>query len=463
MPDTTRATASAAPETPTPTTLFSRRSLWQSWLDVEVALAASQAELGLLPAEAAAVIADWAQVDRLGLAALEAEATRTEAPIVALVHVLAARAGDAGAWVHWGATTQNVMQTGRLLLLRIGHRQVLGHLAGAVERLGALAGAHASTLMAARTNRRHALPISFGFKLAGWIEELERATERLGEAERRVFALPFGGAVGAMHAFEGHGRDINRLMARRLGLRELRVPGRTVNDLFVEHVVQCAMLAMTIERIAGELYRLMSEEIAEVAERASPGVIGSSTMPHKVNPKRVVRVVAMASRLRALAAPAMQAGLPSHEGDAVANHLIADIQTEACPLAWRLAQAFEDLVLRVEPRPARMAENLRETGALMASEHLMMRLASRLGRTAAHDLVHAVLAQARDDEADAVARLVAEPAIRAHLSADEIRAALDPGRYLGDSAAIAREAATLASTLAGRLRAAADGQISSRS
>lgn len=118
-------------------------------------------------------------------------------------------------------------------------------------------------------------------------------------------------------------------------------------------------------------------------------------MPHKVNPKRVVKVIAMAARLRALAAPAMDAGQPSHEGDSAANHLLAAVLDEACPLAWRLAAGFDDLLGRIEPQPGRMSENLQRSGAFIASENLMMVLAPRMGRTQAHDLVHALLGDAR--------------------------------------------------------------------
>ena len=436
----------------TPEALFSGRNLWQAWLDVEVALAHAQAGLGVIPGWAHEGLAEQAFADRLGLDALEAEAARTEAPILALTHVLAERAGEAGNYVHWGATTQNVMQTGRLLLMRLGHGRILDHLAGASQQLAALAETHAQTPMAGRTNRRHALPISFGFKVAGWIEELARVDERLENAEQRVFALPFGGAVGAMHAFGDHGRSVNREMARALGLRELLVPGRVVNDLFAEYVVQCSLLAMTIERIAGELYRLMSEEIGEVVERSAPGVVGSSTMPHKVNPKRVVKVIAMAARLRALAAPAMDAGQPSHEGDSAANHLLSAVLDEACPLAWRLAAGFDDLLGRIEPQPGRMSENLQRSGAFIASENLMMVLAPRMGRTQAHDLVHALLDDARRCGLAPGRRIEEAPEVLEHLSVADIRAALDPAAYMGASAEIAREGAALGRRLCGNLR-----------
>jgi 3-carboxy-cis,cis-muconate cycloisomerase len=436
----------------TPETMFAPASIWQSWLEVEVALATAQAELGLIPEWAAAGIADVADVQTLGLDRLEAEARRTRAPIHALSRVVAERAGAAGDFVHWGATTQNVMQTGRLLLMQRAQVQLCHHLAGALERLATLAEAHAETSMIGRTNRRHALPISFGFKVAGWIDELDRAVDRLTTMERRVFVLPFGGAVGAMHAFDGQGRAINRRMAELLGLREMLVPGRAVNDIFADYVAQLALWATTVERIARELYGLMAEEIGEVSEALGAGVVGSSTMPHKVNPKLVVHVIAMAADLRSSAIPAMEGTLTANEGDAAANHLIVRVLDRTCPLAWNLSRAFEELCALVTPWPARMAENLSASGAHSASERLMMLMASEMGHLKAHDLLHDILSHADTDRERIAAEVAALPQLKGRISLDAARAALDPSTYLGESARIAREGAAMGHSLAARLR-----------
>ena len=432
--------------------LFSREAEWQSWLDVEVVLAEVQADLHIIPQWAAEAIAAVADVEALGLASLEAEAARTRAPIVALTRVLSARAGEAGAYVHWGATTQNVMQAGRLLVMRRAFTQLCEHLAMAVERLAQLADSHADTPMIGRTNRRHALPISFGFKIAGWIEELERATERLASMEMRVFVLPFGGAVGAMHAFEGRGREINQRMAARLGLRTMLVPGRAVNDIFADYVVQLALWAMTVERIASELYALMGEEISEVSENLGPEVVGSSTMPHKVNPKLVVHVIAMAADLRSAAIPAMQGALTMHEGDAAANHLTTRTLDRVGPLSLSLARAFEELCSLVEPRPQRMLSNLLDSDAHPASERLMMLIAPALGHGAAHDLLHDLFAVPGVGADQVASHLAAMPELTGRLTGDDVLAALDPTTYLGESARIARDSASLGRAVAKRLR-----------
>ena len=167
----------------TPDTLFARETLWQSWLEVEAALAETQAELGLIPPQAARDIRAAATLDKIGTQALEADIARTLAPILSLTRLLAKAAGPSGDYVHWGATTQNVMQTGRILLIRQADGAIRAALAGALDRLAQIAESHAETLMAGRTNRRHAVPITFGFKVAGWIEEMTRAADRLEAAQ----------------------------------------------------------------------------------------------------------------------------------------------------------------------------------------------------------------------------------------------------------------------------------------
>ncbi|WP_158585641.1 lyase family protein [Pseudooceanicola sediminis] len=428
----------------TPDTLFARDTLWQSWLDVEAALARAQAQLGVIPDWAARTITEVATLDHLGRDAMVADARRTMAPILSLTRLLAKAAGKAGDYVHWGATTQNIMQTGRILLIRQADRAIRARLARASLRLGALAREESGTLMAGRTNRQHALPITFGFKVAGWIEEMERAEARMSDAATRLFALPFGGAVGAMHAFGGEGRALNRQLAADLELRELLVPGRVVNDLFAEYVLSLSLLAMTIERIMTEAYALMAEEIGEVSERLDAGTVGSSTMPQKVNPKFVVRTIAQAVELRGLAGPALETGRSSHEGDAVANQLLSSVLDAAIPLAWRLAESFEETLNRLTPNPVRMAENLNRSQGAISAENLMMALAPLAGRAQAHDIVHHAL------EDGGASGLTEDAGIRKYLEPAAIAAALDPAQYLGDSVEIALSGADLAQDLAVR-------------
>jgi len=445
-------TAGTARKPLTPATLFSQKRLWQSWLDVEAELALTQAEMGIIPQAAAETIAARADLACLDVAALKREIAETKAPVFALVRVLSAACGEAGGYVHWGATTQNIMQTGRLLLLREAHRALTGDLARALEGLADLASEHAATPMAGRTNRRHALPISFGYKVAGWIEELARTEARFRDAEARVFSLSFGGAVGPMHSFGADGVRLTEILARRLGLTNTLAHNRVSSDTAIEYVLQLALLGVAVGRVSDELYLLMSEEMDEIAERQGAGVVGSSTMPHKVNPKHVVAVSAKATLLSSKAATALAAGRPHHEGDAVANRVLSMVLDEAVPLAWELSSEFAGLVAGIEVRARSMQANLYRSAGFIASEHLMMKLAEKIGRQRAHDVIHHAIAEATANGSSVRKHLHADKDVAATFDAETVDRLLAPENYLGRSAEIATEAAALGRKTAAALR-----------
>ena len=369
------------------------------------------------------------------------------APVLSLTRLLSKASGDAGDFVHWGATTQNVMQTGRILLIRQADKVISKQLAIAARHLGKLALDEAQTMMIGRTNRQYALPITFGFKVAGWITELERTEARLSDAAKRLFVLPFGGAIGAMHAYGAKGREVNRRLAKELGLAEMLLPGRAINDVFTEYLLQLSMLGMYLERVMTESYTLIGQDYGELGERLDAGAIGSSTMPQKVNPKYVVPVAAQAAQLRCCAAPALEAGRTSHEGDPVSNQVLYAVLDQAVPLAWRACSGFAEALNRLTVNRDVMAQNLVSVGNSVCAEHLMMKLAPLVGRGRAHDIVHHAL------EAGGTAALYTDSEITANLSVIEIKNALDPALYLGDSVSIACQSATLAEDIANRFQA----------
>jgi 3-carboxy-cis,cis-muconate cycloisomerase len=436
----------------TPQNLFARANLWQAWLDVEAAMAQAQAEIGMIPQWAADEISAKARLELLDAEALERSVAETMAPIVSLVRALSDICGDAGRFVHWGGTTQNIMSTGMLLLVRRAHRATLGHLAAALDTLGIWAERHAETIMVGRTNNRHALPITFGFKVAGWIEELSRQNERFLGCEERVFALYFGGAIGAMHSFDGQGQALSQVLGRRLALSQVLAPTRASLDGQAEYVATLGLFAMAAGRIGAELYRLMEEELDEVAELLGRDVIGSSTMPHKVNPKHVVHLISTAAQVRAKVAPALEAGLPGHEGDASSNQLMSRTLESACALAWELSQRLETTLANIEINAESMQRNMSRSAHVIASENLMMVLAHKIGRSRAHDLVHEAVAEAMDGKVSIVEILLDCPDVASKMSRSELEQALVPANYLGDSALIARRAAGMAAEVSASLR-----------
>ena len=434
----------------TPETIFAKSTQWQAWLDVEAALARAQGDIGMIPKWAADKITSAAKLDVIGHDALIADIAVTMAPVFSLTKLLGKASGDAGDYVHWGATTQNVMQTGRILLIRQANQAIRKELSIAARYLGNLALSEAQTIMIGRTNRQYALPITFGFKVASWITELDRTEARLSDTTKRLFVLPFGGAIGAMHAYGTKGRELNQQLAKELGLAELLLPGRTINDVFTEYLLQLSLLGMHLERVMTESYTLIGQDYGELGERLDAGAIGSSTMPQKVNPKYVIPVAAQAAQWRGCASSALEAGRTSHEGDPLSNQILYAVLDQAIPLAWKACSGFAEAISRLTVNRDVMAKNLASAGGSVCAEHLMMKLAPLVGRGQAHDIVHHALETGGPDA------LYIDSEITAKLSTKEISHALDPTHYLGDSVAIANQAATLAEKIATRLEAEAN-------
>lgn len=431
--------------------LFSESSRHRAWLAVEAALAESQAELGMIPAGAAARIAACATPDALDMADFKARAARNHAPVLALVETLAAACGgEAGAYVHWGGTTQNIIQTARIRQMHIAHdalMQRLGHVFAGFERM---AREGEAMLAPGRSNRRQALPITFGFKVAGWIEEMLRHEQRLREAEPRVFVSQFGGAIGAMHAFGEQGPALNKAVSKRLGLGWMTVPSRAALDHIAEYIHLLALLATTCSKIANEFFTLMTDEIGEVLESVA-GAIGSSTMPQKINSKIGVRVIALATQLRGEAHAMLDAAQPSHEGDASSNIVMYGVIDRAVPLAYELLTLFERLLASIELDEAAMRRNTLASGGLIVAENAMMVLARDIGRQAAHDYVHHYAVQSRNTGEAFAALLCHADDLPANVDRAALADALDPGRYTGQSQPLTRWAAEAAAGAQARL------------
>lgn len=433
--------------------LFSRRSIWQSWLEVEATLAEVQAELGIIPAEFASEIRNKANLDSISEDALAADIERTLSPVLSLARALSAACSpEAGGYVHWGATTQNVTQTGRTMLMRRAHSAFMERFGDVLDKLAGLAESHAATLTVARTNYRHALPVTFGFKVAGWIEEMLRHRDRLVGAEPRVFMSLWGGAVGAMHAFGENGPEINRRLSLRLGLQPMTVPSRAATDSVAEYVLLLALFSATCSKMARGLYSLMADEYAEVHERLDGAVIGSSTMPHKINSKVAVEVIALAAQLRTQVPLALEAMQPSHEGDAANNYMMYGQMETICPLAYELIDAMDEMLGCIEIDAGHMRNNLDLSSSFIAAENAMMVLAPALGRNRAHDLLHHAIAEHPEAGPRLADVLLQDNDIREAVSETELREALDPARYTGHSVEMAREMARQAGVAARELQ-----------
>lgn len=423
------------------TKYFCQKVRWQSWLDVEAELAIAQGELGIIPADAAQKIADAAQLSNLDQDALQSEIDQTMAPVYALTKILAKAAGDAGGYVHWGATTQNVVDTGKQLVLRRYQDDLLTAMGRNLKLLSAMAEKYADLRMVGRTNRQNALPITFGFKVAGWIDEMLRVGDQLKEVESRLFQLRFGGAVGGYHSLGADGERLAKELAKRLDLPMSLVPGRTSVDPYIEYVCKLAMVGVACGRIADEMYLLMQEEIGEVREDLGKKVIGSSTMPHKSNPKMVIDLRARANILRSKAGAVLTCSNPSHEADAATNRELLYMLEDTCPLALHVLDLLEKMLGNIVICEDRIQSNYAKTQELMATEALMMQLAGKVGRGKAHDLVHEMVIEANRTGVQFGELMEKENPISTLMSAQDWQDTLNSDEIVGLCPEIARNAA----------------------
>jgi 3-carboxy-cis,cis-muconate cycloisomerase len=412
------------------------RALLAAMLRVEAALARAEARLGIVPQAAAEAITAAADVDQISLPALAAATGTTGYPVVGLVKQLSALAGaEAGRWTHWGATTQDILDTALVLALREALALIAHDLEAVIAALAARAREHRDTVMAGRTHLQHALPVTFGLKCAVWLMPLLATRERLAQLTPRLLRVQFGGAAGTLASLGEQGLDVLRELARELDLAEPEAPWHVARDGFAEAVCVLGILCGALAKMATDVMLLMQTEVAEVSEPHAPGRGGSSTMPQKRNPIACEYVIAQARGVQAL--------VPLVLGAMAGDHERATGPWQAEPLA--IPQAFllahgalaharviaEGMVVDA----ARMRRNLEATGGLIMAEAVMMALAPLLGRGAAHEAVHHACEAALAEGIPLAEALGRDAAVAAALPPEKITAVADPASYLGAAGA----------------------------
>ena len=435
--------------------LFTEASRYQAWLDVEAALAQAQAELAIIPGSAADEITRKAHLPLLDMSAIRAGLARTGHSLVPLIWELDRVCdGDAGGYVHWGATTQNITQTGQLLLVRRAHGIFLRQLATLLEILANLAERTKAMPLPGRTHGQHALPATFGFKVAVWIDELGRHVERLRGAERRVFVAMLGGGAGTMASLGPIGMAVQEKMGERLGMTPMPVPARSIGDHQAEYVSLLGLLAATCSKMGREIYTLMKQEFGEVEEPVPPGTVGSSTMPQKRNPKLSQDVVAAAAQVRALVPLALEAMQTEHEADRTTSVMFDRAMIDACGLTGDILQRLIEVFGGLQIFPERMLANLGLSGGLIMAEALMLELGKRIGRQRAHDVVYDA-AQGSVTAGRPFRELLGEDnRVRSLVTPSQITALLDPAQYLGLCRQFAEEGASRARSTVAELTGA---------
>ncbi|HTQ35016.1 MAG TPA: adenylosuccinate lyase family protein [Stellaceae bacterium] len=435
--------------------LYRLENRWQAWLDVEAALAKAQAELRIIPQAAAEAIAAKARYELMDRARLDEGFARTGHTIVPLVWELSRVVGEPhGGWVHWGATTQNITQTGDLLVLRQAHGIFLKLIADALDAAANLAERGADMPMPGRTHGQHALPATFGYKVAIWVDELIRHVERFKQTAPRLFVAMLGGGAGTYASLGEMGPKVQAGIGRHLGFGSMRVPSRVILDHLAENICLLGMLAANVGRIGREIYTLMKTEFGEVEEPVPPGTVGSSTMPQKRNPKLCQDVIAAAAEIRSIVPLGLEAMMTEHEADRTTSLIMDSAESRACIATGDMLSRLVEILRGLKLDPARMRANLDLGGGLIMAEAVMLDLGQAIGRQHAHDVVYDAAMAAAVEKKSFGDLLAADQRVTAHLSAAEIAKLLDPTAYTGLCAQMARDAAGRARETAREIRAA---------
>lgn len=413
--------------------VWSGENFVRGMLAFEAALARAEARAGVIPADAADDINGACVGGAFDTEALLREAADTGSPAIPLVRALTKMVGEPAGWyVHWGATSQDAIDTAHVLQMRAGLTLLRASTMALGDVCATLAETGRGDIMMGRTLLQHATPITFGLKAARWLALLTRQARRLVEVRERITVVQFGGASGTLAALGDKGSRVMELLAEEIGLTAPDLPWHAERDRVAEVAGGLGVLAGAFAKIAGDVILLAQTEVGEVSEAASGGKGASSTMPQKRNPTDAVAAVA-AARLALATVPALLGAMAQeHERAAGAWQTewaaLPDLFRYTSGAALRTRRSLEGLNIDVE----RMSARFEETGGVALAETLMMALAPQLGKPAAQGLV-GDLAERVSNGVTLRDLALADGRVRAVMSAEDIKNALDPRRYLGSA------------------------------
>jgi 3-carboxy-cis,cis-muconate cycloisomerase len=409
-------------------------------LDFEAALARAEAATGVIPEGAVEAIAKTCKAESFDMAALAEAATRSgnlAIPLVkALTSAVAKSDTEAARYVHWGATSQDVIDTAVMLTLRAGIDVLLADLERAVAGFAALARKHRNTAVVARTWLQHALPMPFGLKLAEYAAALHRSKLRLQRLPKETLALQFGGAAGTLAALGDKGLAVSEALARELKLPLPEAPWHTHRDRIAEAASIFAILAGSCGKIARDVSLMMQTDVAEAFEPAGEGRGGSSTMPHKRNPVAAASALGAATMAPNLAATIFAAQVQDHERSAGPWHAEWSTLPALMLVTSGALAAVVDLAEGLEVDTARMRANLDATHGLIMAEAVTFALAEKIGKSDAHHLIEAASKQAVADKKHLRDVLTSDSKVTAYLDAKQIAGLFEPMAYQGASQAL---------------------------
>jgi len=423
--------------------IFSTAAMRHIWSDenrttkyvaIESALAKVQGALGLIPADAAEEIIRVCHIDNIDMVKLKAQTERIGYPILGVVSQINLLCRDKlGEFCHWGATTQDITDTATVLQIREALEIVDADLKALGDALAKLAREHRLTPMVGRSNLQQAVPVTFGYKMAGLLAAVQRHRERLAQLKPRVLQGEFAGAAGTLASLETGAMQTQAGLCAELGLAQPVIAWHTVRDTIAEVGTFIGLVGGTLGKISMDVKLMMQTEVGEVYEPYAHGRGSSSTMPQKRNPISSCYIHAQISVLRQHAAAMLDAMVADHERSTGPWEIEWIVLPEAfCLLAGALAQS-RAVIEGLEVDTKRMRANLDMTHGLVVSEAVMMGLAPYIGREYAHDMVYDICRVAIRDERPLLDLLAENAEITKHVSRDQLAAMCDPAAYLGQS------------------------------
>ena len=419
-----------------PEYLLLKENLWQSYANVEAEMAKAQSQVGIIPKQAAIIIKKKSNFSKKNFAEVEKLQKKNKKTILSIVKVLAKKSGESGGYVHWGGTTRNIIDTGNKLIFREIHRSILKELSISIRKLSIICKKNSDVPMMARTMAKNALPISFGFKIAGWLESLIRLDKRFISAEKNYFTLFFGGAVGAMHGYKNKGKKFTNQLAKNLGFSNSLVPNRVSLETSIDFINSLSFLGVVIGKISNDIYMLMQQSIDELSEKQGRNQIGSSTMPHKVNAYTIYQVLRDASLLRGKASGLSDSAITLFEGDSKNDFVLEEILKDSLILSLNLLKNFNLLLSKLIINKKKMLENLIKEKEYIASENIMYKLGKKIGRQRSHALINKIIKSSINNKKSIMNELLKNKEINEYINKKQMKKFLNPLDYLGESKSI---------------------------
>jgi len=417
--------------------IFSDLEYLQSLLHFEAALARAEAQTGLFPEAVARAIAAKCQADLFDLRAITSGTARAGNLLIPVIKQLAELVAKddphSAGFVHWGATSQDAIDTATVLQLRRAFELVDRDLLLLSETLAGLAEAHRHTTVVARTWMQQALPTTFGFIVAGWLDAILRDRIRFLEIRPRVLTLQFGGAVGTIAALGANGPAVAEALAKDLLLSVPATPWHTHRDRFAETATTFGICCGTLAKIARDISLHAQTEIAELSEPSAHGRGGSSSMPHKRNPVTCAVVLSAGLRVPPLVSIMLGSMIQEEERGLGGWHAEWETLPEIIRLTSGALQHLTQMLGGLEVHTDRMQTNLQATNGLIFAEAVSMALAERIGKSSAHQLVESACSKALVEQRHLKEIFLQDPALRGHLTPADIDRLFDVQSYLGSA------------------------------